>query len=233
MKKNRPTWWALLVLGLAGAAGLASTSGTYVEAADHLDPPLRTNPADPPAGAGTAADREADIADVFAWHTGSGATGTITTVLSFGGPNPPAADQAVPCDPDVVYQIHISSDADFEDEHTIEARFGTDDLDNCFVRVTGAPGMMASEEIVVPVEYDASLNVPSGVVRVHAGLHDDAFFFDLEGFRTTVMTGTLSFVNDRDFFAGQNTPAIVVEFPLLAVSPANERFRVWASTNRI
>jgi hypothetical protein len=71
------------------------------------------------------------------------------------------------------------------------------------------------------------------VVRVYAGVHDDAFFFDLMGFRNTVTTGTLDFAADRDFFAGLNTPAIVVEFPLLPVSPANERFRVWASTSRI
>lgn len=233
MKKNRPTWWALLVLGLAGAAGLAATSGTYVEAADHLDPPLRTNPADPPAGAGATADRAADIADVYAWHTGSGTTGTVTTIMSFGGPNMPVADQAVPCDPDVVYEIHLSNDADAEDEFTIEARFAEDDVGNCFVRVTGAPGMPSDAELVVPVEYDGSLTVPTGTIRAHAGLHDDAFFFDLQGFRNTVSTGTLDFVADRDFFAGQNTPAIVVEFPLIAVSPANERFRVWGSTSRI
>lgn len=232
MKKNRPTWWALLVLGLAGAAGLATTSGTYVEAADHLDPPARVSP-DTTMGGTATPDREADIADVFAWHTGTGTTGTITTVLSFAGPNPAAADQAVPCDPGVVYQIHITNDADADDEFTIEARFAEDDAGNCFVRVTGAPGMVAGDEIVAPVEYNGSLTVPSGVVRAHAGLHDDAFFFDLQGFRDSLSMSSLEFVADRDFFALQNTSAIVVEFPLLVVSPANERFRVWASTSRI
>lgn len=240
MKKNRPTWWALLVLGLAGAAGLASTSGTYVEAADHLDPPMRTSPDTAHGGVGATADRHADIADIYAWHTGSGATGTVTTVLSFSGPNPAAAAdaQAIPCDDHVVYQIHISNDApppagDLDAEFVIEARFATDSESNCFLRVTGAPGMTTGSEIVSPVEYNGRLTVPSGVVRTHAGLHDDHFFFDLEGFRTTLMTGSLAFENDRDFFATQNTPAIVVEFPLLAVSPANERLRIWAVTTRI
>lgn len=229
MSKNRPTLWALLVVGLAGTAGLAITSGTYVEAADHLDPPLRTNPGGTPPGT----ERNADIADIYAWHTGAGATGTITTVLSFSGPNMPSADQAVPCDAGVLYEIHISNDMDMADEFTIQGRFGEDDLGNCFVRVTGAPGMMPTDELVVPVEYNGSLAVTAGTVRVHAGLHDDAFFFDLTGFRETVAMSTLRFVNDRDFFAGQNTPAIVVEFPLIVVAPANERFRVWASTSRI
>lgn len=229
MSKNRPTLWALLVVGLAGTAGLAITSGTYVEAADHLDPPLRTNPGGTPPGT----ERNADIADIFAWHTGSGTTGTVTTVLSFSGPNPASATQALACDPGVVYFIHLSNDADMDDEFTIEGRFGLDDLGNCFVRITGAPGMAAGDELVVPAEYNGTLTVPTGVVRAHAGLHDDAFFFDLQGFRDTVSSGNLSFTNDRDFFALQNTSAIVVEFPLLAIAPTNERFRIWASTNRI
>lgn len=232
MKKNRPTWWALLVLGLAGAAGLASTSGTYVEAADHLDPPSRVSP-DTTMGGTATPDREADIADVFAWHTGSGATGTVTTVLTFAGPNDPVADQAVPCDSDVVYNILVSNDADFDAEFTIDARLAADDVGNCFLRVTGAPGMTAGQELVVPVEYNGRVTVPSGVVRAHAGLHDDHFYFDLIGFRETFAMSTLRFENDRDFFATKNTSAIVVEFPLLVVSPANERLRVWATTSRI
>ena len=133
----------------------------------------------------------------------------------------------------MLYEVHISNDADPSDEFTIQARFAADERMNCFVRVTGAPGMTATDELIVPVEYDGALTVPLGVVRAHAGLFDDAFFFDLTGFRETVAMSTLRFVNTRDFFEGQNTPAIVIEFPLLAVSPTNERFRVWASTSRI
>lgn len=228
-KTNRPTLWALLVLGGAATAGLALTSGHHVEAADHLDPPARTNPAAPPDGAGAAADREADIADVYAWHTGSGSTGRVTTVLSFAGPNMPAADQAIPCDPDVLYNILISNDDDLTPEFTIDVRFAADDLGNCFARFSGAPGMAMGSSMVVPVETPTT----RGEVDVFAGLRDDAFFFDLEGFRTTLSTGTLSMTNDRDFFAGKNTSAIVVEFPLLAVSPAGETFRVWGTTARI
>ena len=38
---------------------------------------------------------------------------------------------------------------------------------------------------------------------------------------------------DNDFFDGLNTSAIVVEFPLLAISPTGQSFRVWATTSRI
>jgi hypothetical protein len=71
-----------------------------------------------------------------------------------------------------------------------------------------------------------------GGTRVHAGYHDDPFFFDLQGFRTTLMTGTLSFVNDRDSFADQNDSAVVIEMPLDAVSPTNDPFSVWVTTAR-
>jgi hypothetical protein len=232
MTQHRPTLWALLVLAIAGGAGLAATSGNHVEAADHLDPPARTNP----DSGGT--DRNADIADVYAWHTGSGATGRVTTVLSFSGPNAPSATQEVACDRDVLYSIHLSNDADLDDEFTIEARFGLDDLGNCFVQISGAPGMAAGTSMIVPVEVATT----RGDVDVYAGLRDDAFFFDLVGFREMVdgLDGTpaypagmgLRMINDRDFFAGLNTSAIVVEFPLTAVSPTNQSFRVWASTAR-
>jgi hypothetical protein len=235
MKKNRPTWWALLVLGLAGAAGLAATSGTYVEAADHLDPPARTNPMATPPGT----DRTADIADVFAWSDPD--TDRMTVIMSFGGPNPIAADQAVVCDEDVLYEIHIDTDADadFMDDDTISVRLGDDDLGNCFYRIEGVPGTATGEVIVGPVGFQTDFEE----VNTMVALFDDAFFFDLEGFRAvttmgtlfndaTPATGDLLFVNDRDFFADKNTPAIVIEFPTLAVS-SGDVVRVWGSTRRI
>jgi hypothetical protein len=230
MKKNRPTWWALLVLGLAGAAGLASTSGTYVEAADHLDPPARTNPAATPPGT----DRTADIADVYAWAD----AGRTTVIMSFGGPNAPAADQGVVCDEDVLYQIHIDTDTmptEFADDFTIDVRLGEDDLGNCFYRIEGVPGTATGDVIVGPVGFQTDFEEVNAMV----GLFDDAFFFDLEGFQAVTTMGSLDdgagnplFVNDRDFFAGQNTPAIVIEFPTAPVS-SGDVVRVWGSTGRI
>jgi hypothetical protein len=242
MTRHRPTLWALLVLTLAGAAGLAATSGHHVEAADHLDPPARTNP----DMGGT--DRNADIADVYAWHTGTGAAGRVTLVMSFSGPNAPSADQEMPCDRDVLYTIHLDTDDTdgFENattHDTITVRFGADDLGNCFARVAGVPGMpaegMPGSQMVVPVEVPTT----RGDIDVYAGLRDDAFFFDLQGFRETVAAldddpqpvppDGIFMTADRDFFEGMNTPAIVIEFPLLAISPGNEPFRIWATTGRI
>lgn len=102
----RPKLWAPLVLVLGGVGALAATQGAPVEAADHNDPPLRVHGAVSPA----TDDRASDIADVFAWTRGTGTSQTTVLALSFDGPNLPTALTAVPCDRDVLYQIHITSD---------------------------------------------------------------------------------------------------------------------------
>jgi len=228
MTRRRPkTWvWLGLISLVALGAGLAATANTTVEAADHLDPPGRTSP-DTTMGGTATPDRNADIADVYAWHRGTGATASVVTILSFSGPNDPVADQAIPCDRDVLYNLHIDNNDDNTPDFTIRTRFGEDDLGNCFAQFEGVPGAGAGN-IVAPVETP----VTRGGVQAFAGLRDDAFFFDLVGFRETLSMGTIRMTDDRDFFAGKNTSAIVVEFPLVAVSPTGQDFRVWATTAR-
>lgn len=105
MQALRPKLWAPLVLVLGGAGAFAASQGAPVEAADHNDPPNRVH-----SGTASADDRPADIADVFAWTRGTGASQTTVLAMSFDGPNTHAELAAVPCDPDVLYQIHITSD---------------------------------------------------------------------------------------------------------------------------
>ena len=64
-----------------------------------------------------------------------------------------------------------------------------------------------------------------------AGLREDPFFFDLTGFQETLSTGTVSFVNDRDFFAQKNISAIVIE--LETEDLGGTTLQVWATTSRI
>lgn len=221
MKRTSPSTWVLLGLGgvAACAAGLAATSGTFVDAADHLDPPARVD--------GDTGDREADIGDIYAWHRGSGADRSLVAVLTFDGPNAPTADQDVPCDPNVLYTIQIDSDADRTADHSIRARFGEDDVGNCFVRVEGIPGVTG------PIDAAVGTARTVGSTHVYAGLQDDPFFFDLQGFRETLMMGTLRFDPTRDSFAGQNISAIVVEFPLSAIGAGDQVLDVWATTGRV
>lgn len=200
------------------ACGLALNA----QAADHLDPPARTDPGNTPPGT----DRNADIADLFVWHQGTGANASLVAVVTFAGPTPPTAGQAVPCDRDVLYGIHISNDADQDPEFSIYARFGEDDLGNCFVSFDGIPG--TTRPVIAPLERV----VTRSGVKVFAGLRDDPFFFDLQGFQETLSMGTIRMINDRDFFSGLNSAALVVEFPLVAISPGGEVINSWSTTAR-
>ncbi|MEZ4401133.1 MAG: DUF4331 family protein [Kofleriaceae bacterium] len=209
------------VTAIGLAAGIAADwrQTPLARAADHLDPPGRTDPS------GGAADRAADIADVFAWHQGTGANAHLVTILTFDGPNMPVAGQAMSCDRDVQYAIHLDNGTA---QFTIDARFGKDDQGTCFVRLTGVPGA-GNATLAGPIERPFT----RAGVQIFAGLRDDPFFFDLTGFRETLQMGTIRMVNDRDFFAGKNTSALVVEFPLAAVSPTGQPVRVYGTTARI
>ena len=209
-------------LGASVALGGSLLMVGGADAADHLDPPMRTG-----LDASPERDANADIADVFAWHVGTGAAATLVTAITFAGPSDPSDDQALPCDRDVLYVLHISNDDDPEPEIDIEARFGSDDVGNCFVEVENLPGM--DDPVVAP----EGLTTRRGDVTVYAGLREDPFFFDLQGFQMTLMDGSLHFVNDRDFFAGKNVAALVFEVPLPVTLGGGDTLDIWTTTARI
>ena len=209
---------------LQAAIAIAIGSGTSVaivqsgSAADHLDPPGRT---DPDSG---GMDRSADIADLFAWHSEN----SVVLALTYDGPSAPTLSQGLPCDRNVLYGMHISNDDDQEAEFDIWARYAKDDAGRCFVSLEGVPGAGSD-----PISGPAERTLYAKSVTAFTGLRDDAFFFDLQGFRETFSTGSIKMIDDRDSFAGQNTAAIIIEFPLVAISPGGEDFRIWATTSRI
>ena len=200
---------AVLVVG----GGLLADRST--RAADHVDPPARTN-------IGTLSDTAADIADVYLEGTSS----NIRVSLTFAGPK----EAGVPAtyDRDVLYRIHLSNDADATtDEAVIDVRFGKDAGGNWGVQFTGVPG--STGPIVAPVQTIAR----QGPVTAVAGLYDDPFFFDQQGFNDTKATGILSIKNTRNIFAGKNDTAFVIEFPRSAFEPPNHVISAWAETRRI
>jgi hypothetical protein len=218
---SKGKWLAIAVFATGAISGDLALRSKHVQAADHLDPPGRTDPGN------MGMDRNADIADVYAWHRGMGATQSVVLALTFSGPNAPVAGQKMPCDRNVLYNIHIDNTGDGAEDRVFRVRFGLDSAMNCFARWEGLPG--TTGPVVTRTEFNNDLG---GGVKAYAGLRDDAFFFDLQGFRTTLMTGRLSFVNDRDFFAGKNTSAIVVEVPATAINNGQTTLRVWATTAR-
>ena len=212
---------AKIVAGVATLAivvgGMQLLPGLGLTAADHLDPPGRTDPS-----VDSTPDRAADIADLYAWHTAD----KFNIILTFAGPQ--ATDQAATYDPDVLYQINISNAGSRADtEIPIRIRFGPGaTADQYGVQISNVPGV--TDAMVGPVE---STIMQDGVM-VRAGLFDDPFFFDLQGFRETLDTGALSFSSNRDFFAGQNLTAIVLSIPRGRIANGDNLIDVWAETRR-
>ncbi|MEO6387238.1 MAG: DUF4331 family protein [Croceibacterium sp.] len=207
-----------LALGGAGlaAAFVLLTPGIGILAADHLDPPSRTDPA-----MDSTPDRPADIADIYAWHTST----SVILALTFSGPQ--ATTLPATYDRDVLYGINISNaGATTDTEIPIRIKFGQDGANQYGVDVSGIPGVTG--DITGPVE---TIITKDGV-KVRAGLYDDPFFFDLQGFRNTLATGNLAFNPNRDFFAGQNLTAVVIEIPRDRIE-AGSRLDIWASTARL
>jgi Domain of unknown function (DUF4331) len=218
LRRVAPVVMATLLVG-----GLIARSHLS-QAADHLDPPGRVDPMK--VAAGVTADREADIADVFAWHSAPGAANqSLFLAMTFSGPNAPADFTKLKCDKDVLYTINVDNNNDGKADVSISARFAKDDKDNCFVKFEGIPNIAAT---VVRTEVVTEL----GGVKYFSGLRDDAFFFDLQGFRETFMTGKIAMTSDRDFFKGKNTPVIALELPAATVAGGNTKLRVWATTAR-
>jgi hypothetical protein len=187
-----------------------------VLAADHLDPPARTDPS-----VDSTPDKAADIADIYMWHTDT----DLVVAITFAGPS--AANTAATYDRDVLYTINISNaglptDAEIQ----ITYRFGLDANGNAGVQVMGLPDAPTTP-LSGPVEQTLSRN---GIL-VQAGLYDDPFFFDLQGFRDSKSTGNLSIRNDRNFFAGQNDTGFVVQIPLSMVR-GTAMINAWVTSAR-
>ena len=210
---------ALLFAGSAAAifAVLLLVPGAANRAADHLDAPTRTDPSLDPTP-----DVPADIADVFAWHSGN----TVKVVVTFGGPS--AVTQPASYDRDVLYKINISTDAPTDTaDAVIRARFGRGQGPNEWgVRIEGVPGVTGA------IEGPVETNLVKDGVTARAGLFDEPFFFDLQGFRETRALSAIRFVNTRNFFDGTNDTAIVLEIPRDRFANATTPLGFWATTLR-
>ena len=193
----------------------------FAPAADHRDPPQRTDPT-----VDNTPDYAADIADVFAFHTAD----KLVLILTFAGPMPTTAGATY--DRNVLYKLNISNTAPrTTTDIPIRVRFGQDrSKANAYgIQITGIPNTNGGAPISGPVESD---NTVDGV-RFRAGLFDDPFFFDLQGFKDSENTGNFMIDNTRDFFANANDTAIVIEIPRDRISDGSAPVDVWAETLRL
>jgi len=211
----------------AGAVAVAAAipvawqmTGQPSPAADHLEPASRTNPT-----VDSTPDRAADIADLYVFHD----LQNVNIIVTFAGPQ--SITEPATYDRDVLYTINISNaEPRTTPNFVIRARFGQSGAgaSNQFgVQVTGLPGVTG------PLEGPVESRLTANGVSVQAGLFDDPFFFDSQGFRETVNTGTLSFNNQRNFFADQNITAIVVQIPRARLENGTNVLDVWTTADRI
>lgn len=207
-------WTKCIRIGSAAAVCALLAAVPPARAADHVEAP------------GTAADNAADIADVYAWHSGD----KLVTVVTVAGRATASATGPV-YDEDVLYTVHIDNDGDNDSDIDIQTRFGQNSAGDWGVKVENLPG--AKNPVVGPVNSEVEAGNETGEeLHVFAGWREDPFFFDLTGFVDTKTSGTLSFMNNRDFFAGLNVTAIVLEMDLSEALDGATTLHIWATTGR-
>jgi hypothetical protein len=208
---NTKRYTRLAVIGL-GAASLLMLTHDGVHAADHNEAP------------GTMADNAGDLADFYMWHNDEG---KLVVAMTFAGLA--EAGAAPTYDLDMLYGFHIDTDADAVADIDIWCRFGTNmAADEWGVQCLNIPGAAGPVEGAVETPIDAG-----GGIMLYAGGREDPFFFDLEGFQMSVGMGQLLFDSTRDFFAGLNVTAIVIEMDAAtAAGDGNTVMQAWITSGR-
>jgi hypothetical protein len=206
----------LIRLAAIVSTALALVAPAFVSAADHLD------------GTAVSANGAVDINDVYVFE-GSDAGNTVLAMTL----NPAAGViSGTTFDAGAEYRFLIDSDADAVEDSVLAITFDAVADGAQAYTVTRDGTAIATGTTAAPAAID-------GGGQAWAGLVDDPFFFDLEGFRqlktTLLEAGTLedaiSLICDDDpdtnFFAGFNGSAIVLEMP---DDELGGEIGVWATT---
>jgi hypothetical protein len=213
---KEPTMRRLFRLATVAATALALTAPGLVSAADHLDGPA------------VSANGAIDINDLYVFE-GADAANTVLTMTV----NPAAGNiSGTDFDPAAEYRFLVDTNADAAADITYTVTFEAvaDGTQAYTVSKAGTP--------VATGVTNSNVSIDTGGMAF-AGLVDDPFFFDLEGFQQLKQTlldgGTLedaiSLICDTDpdvnFFAGFDSSAIVLEVPDAELGGA---ISVWAET---
>lgn len=179
-------------------------------AADHLDAPGLTSP---------GGDSRLDITDVYAFQSPSNPENTVLVM----GVNPLAGVQNNGTfHPRAAYEFKIDSNGDAKEDFTFRLSFSQPN-ESLVQRVTLTG--LAGKGNAVSGNTDENISFGDGGM-LRAGVMDDPFFFDLNGFLA------LDFCSPGEtrpnFFSGLNISAIVLEVPSAVFGSNN--IGVWART---
>jgi hypothetical protein len=237
---SRTRWTRTVAAGVVATAAFAAAA----IASDHMDTPfVEFNP-------------RYDVNDVYAFP---GATpDRIALVLGTSSPLTPAGTPraAFGDENEVLYQLKIDNTGDGREDLVMQFTF-SGPAGNQRVRVQGpfVPNEVGTTNTLMngKREVQGSTNQTLGSasgMQVWAGPRDDPFFIDLEAFfsilpdrkpeagqLSTITQGPLTFrpkSSARDYLAGLNDLAIVVELPLaeLTANGARPKFGVWGTTSQ-
>lgn len=222
---------ALAVTALAAAVLAAVVTGGPASsaAADHVDAPGLM----PPGG-----NLQLDLTDVYAWRARNGKTVLAANVNGLTAPGKrPVFASGVPTvsrTKPVTYWFRIDNDGDAASDVDLAVRFGKPNgkgVQSMTVTRNGATIITGSTSPGKSV----SINRSGGVIA-YAGLRDDPFFFDLDGYLNVLSKEAgksfLGCTSPRtDFFAKRNVSAIVLELPSsLLMRSGSSQIGVWAAT---
>jgi hypothetical protein len=141
------------------------TAAAGALAADHIDAPA------------TTADPAADITDLYAWMSSDGKSVELALdVVPFATSSSKFSDA-------VTYAIHVNSSSGYgktQTETLVICQFDTAQNIQCWVG--------DGEYVTGDASKTAGIQSASGKVKVFAGLRNDPFFFELDGFKKAVST---------------------------------------------
>ena len=132
--------------------------------------------------------------------------------------------------PRVLYRFEISNTGDTVPEHTIDFIFTpvANRQQTVTARIqprgTAIRGMTTQTSVSETPPDPVIINGPGGI-RLFAGLRDDPFFFDAAGFARFVGGDPDGFRGENSF-AGFNTSAIVIEFPVGLISDGQRNLQI-------
>lgn len=224
---------AVPVLGLSAAVAIAVSGGpSGAGAADHLDAPGLTPPGD---------DVRLDLTDVYAFRAAGGRTALVMNVNGFTEPGKQAtfatSVPSVAATRRVSYNLRVDNDGDAVQDVVLKVTFGKPNkkgVQTMRIHRNGRTLLTGRTS-----RYGAvRVNSNGRGVRAYAGMRDDPFFFDLDGFINILSEEPgKSFLGCNsprtDKFAGTNVSSIVIELrPSHLTQGGESNIGVWATTNK-
>jgi hypothetical protein len=201
-----------VALGFGTLAAAVLTTNALLRAADHGDSPQ------------VRLDGRMDINDVYVFQSPQTAANTvmIATVSPLAG-----ITGNTHFTPKAQYVFNVDevseSDTDVDEDQTYTITFGK-------VEANGTQKMKVQgkgpDKFVAQGVTGTELVLPNGG-KIIAGLFDDPFFFDLIAFKKGL---AFSDDDERNFFAGLNTMAIVLEVP--SANFETQNINVWFVTRQ-